>query len=152
VAGQGPRSPRLLEEVESPKAPLMGTIVVAEYLAYEGPPGPDPRTVNVGEVADALCRIVEAEGPVLAKRAYGIYLRGCAINRMRHGLKSLMNKALSSGIRRGLIVSENDPNRRGLINSTVRSVGSPPTILRVRGPRTFDEIPPGEWRALGRHV
>jgi hypothetical protein len=30
-------------------------------------------------VADSLCRIIEVEGPMVAKRAYDIYLRGCGI-------------------------------------------------------------------------
>ena len=89
---------------------------------------------------------------MLAKRAYDVYLRGCGIKRLRHGLKAAMNKALSSAIRQGRVVSEREKDRSGLINSTVRSAGAPATVLRVRGPRTFDEITPSEWRAVGQHV
>jgi hypothetical protein len=35
---------------------------------------------------------------------------------------------------------------------SVRSKGSPPLKLRSRGPRTFDEIPPDELRAVGKRL
>ncbi len=75
--------------------------LLSDYVAYSGPNGPDPRTVSIGEVADGLCLIIEAEGPMVAKRAYDIYLRGCGIRRLGGELKSTMNKALASIIRQG---------------------------------------------------
>jgi hypothetical protein len=89
---------------------------------------------------------------MLAKRAYDIYLRGCGIRRLGGELKSAMNKALAAAIQQGRVVSENEPGKTGLIFSTVRSKGSPPVKLRCRGPRTFEEIPPGELRAAGRRL
>lgn len=53
--------------------------VFAEYVSFRGAAGPDPRTVNIGPVADGLCAIIEAEGPMIAKRAYDVYLRGCGM-------------------------------------------------------------------------
>jgi very-short-patch-repair endonuclease len=126
--------------------------LLSDYISYSGPNGPDPRTVSIGEVADGLCLIIEAEGPMIAKRTYDIYLRGCGIKRLGGELKSTMNKALASIIRQGRVVSENEPGNTGLIFSTVRSKGSPPVKLRIRGPRTFEEIPPGELRAVGKHL
>ncbi len=126
--------------------------LLSDYVVYSGPPGPDPRTVNTGIVAEGLCQIIDAEGPMIAKRAYDIYLRGCGIKRLGGELKSTMNKALANAIRQGRVVSENDPNKSGLIFSTVRSKGTSTVKPRRRGPRTFDEIPPGELRAVGRHL
>jgi very-short-patch-repair endonuclease len=126
--------------------------LLSDYISYGGPIGPDPRTVSIGEVADGLCLIIEAEGPMIVKRTYDIYLRGCGIKRLGGELKSTMNKALASVIRQGRVVSENEPGNTGLIFSTVRSKGGPRIKLRVRGPRTFEEIPPGELRAVGRHL
>ena len=126
--------------------------LLPDYVAYNGPSGADPRTVSIGEVADGLCLIIETEGPIIAKRAYDIYLRGCGIKRLGGELKSTMNKALASIMRQGRVISENEPGNSGLIFSTVRSKGSPPVKLRSRGPRTFEEIPPGELRAIGKHL
>jgi hypothetical protein len=123
-----------------------------DYVVYSDPAGPDPRTVNVAEVADHLCRIIAVEGPMIAKRAYDVYLRGCGIRRLGPELKSMMNRALSSAIHQGRIVSENEPGKSGIIFSTVRSKESPSVKVRFRGPRTFEEIPPDELRAVGQHI
>jgi hypothetical protein len=103
-------------------------------------------------VADGLCRIIQIEGPITAKRAYDIYLRGCGIKRLGPELKSTMNKALSNAIRQGNVISENEPGVSGLLFSTVRIKETPKVRLRCRGPRTFEEIPPAELRAAGKHL
>jgi len=50
------------------------------------------------------------------------------------------------------VISENEPGNSGLIFSTVRTKASPAVKVRRRGPRTFEEIPPGELRAVGTHL
>jgi len=124
----------------------------SDYVEYAGPPGHDPRSVNAHTVAEGIIRIVEVEGPVVAKRAYDIYLRGCGIKRMGHELKSTMNKALASAIRDQRLVSENEVTERGLLFSVVRVNGSPPIKLRTRGPRSFEEIPPSELQVVSRYL
>jgi very-short-patch-repair endonuclease len=123
-----------------------------DYAAYAGPAGNDPRSVSANVVSEGIVRIIEVEGPVVAKRVYDIYLRGCGIKRMGHGLKSSMNKALAHAIRQGRVVSENEAGRRGLLFSVLRMKGSPPIRLRRSGPRSFDEIPPSELQVLARHL
>jgi hypothetical protein len=103
-------------------------------------------------VSDGICRIIDIEGPVLAKRAYDIYLRGCGIMRMGHELKSTMNRALAGAIRQGRISSEDEMNTGGLLFSIVRVIGSPPITLRRRGPRSFEEIPPSELQAVAVYL
>ena len=66
--------------------------ILSEYVTYKQPGGPDPRTVSIGEVADGLCLIIETEGPMIAKRAYDIYLRGCGIRRLGGELKSYSDR------------------------------------------------------------
>jgi hypothetical protein len=108
--------------------------------------------VSIGEVADGLCQIIDAEGPMIAKRAYDVYLRGCGIRRPGVELRSVLNKALASAVRQGRVISENDPGRTGLILSTVRTRGAPTVRPRRRGPRSFDEIPSGELRAVAQYL
>jgi hypothetical protein len=103
-------------------------------------------------VSEGIVRIIEAEGPVVAKRVYDIYLRGCGIRRMGRELKSIMNKALAHAIREGRIVSMDETEKGGLLFSVVRAKGSPPIRLRTRGRRTFDEIPPSELNAVARYL
>jgi hypothetical protein len=103
-------------------------------------------------VSEGIVRIIEAEGPVVAKRVYDIYLRGCGIRRMGRELKSIMNKALAHAIREGRIVSVDQTEKSGLLFSVVRVKGSPPIRLGTRGSRTFDEIPPSELNAVARYL
>jgi very-short-patch-repair endonuclease len=126
--------------------------LLADYIAFSGAAGPDPRTANLGEVADGLRYIIDIEGPMIAKRAYDIYLRGCGIRRLGGEMQGTMNSALASAIRQGHVLSDNVTSKGGLILSTVRSNGSPAVKPRRRGPRTFEEIPPGELRAVARQV
>ncbi len=134
------------------KMPQLSGSNFEAYVAYSGAAGDDPRSITLGAVAEGLCRIIAVEGPMIAKRAYDIYLRGCGIKRMGRELRSTMNKALSSAIRQGKIVSENDLGTQGLILSTVRAKGTSPVRIRTRGPRLFSESPPDELRAVGRYI
>lgn len=125
---------------------------VARYLAFEGRAGPDPRTAQLDEVVEGLHRIVATEGPICARRAYAVYLRGCGIKRMGSELKTTMNRALAAAIRRGLVQQEDERGKGGLIWSTLRMSGAPPVKVRERGPRTFEEIPPSELQAVARDL
>jgi len=147
-----PREQRLINHDDDAAIGKKAETPLGPYVSYNGVAGPDPRTTSVGVVADGLIRVIEVEGPMLAKRAYDVYLRGCGIKRLGGELRSTMNKALASAIRQGKIVSENEPGKVGLIYSTVRIKGSPPVKPRCRGPRTFEEIPPGELRYAGRYI
>ncbi|MEQ1897626.1 MAG: AAA domain-containing protein [Vicinamibacterales bacterium] len=129
-----------------------GNLPFSDYVEYTGIPGNDPRTVTLPRVSEGLVRIVEVEGPVVAKRAYDIYLRGCGIKRMSHELKSTMNKALAHAIREQLLVSANEAGERGLLFSVVRVTGSPSIKLRTRGARSFEEIPPSELQVVARYL
>jgi hypothetical protein len=122
------------------------------FIEFEGQAGDDPRTVGAGAVADGICRIVAVEGPMLAKRAYDVYLRGCGIKRMGHELKSSMNKALAVAIRQGRVIAEDETGRGGFLYSVVRVKGTPPVVLRSRGPRVFEEIPPSEILTVARYL
>jgi len=141
------------DEIQGPTTPPQDSnSPFAAYVAYAGPVSDDPRTVNVSTVAEGLCHIVEVEGPMVAKRAYDIYLRGCGIKRMGRELKSTMNKALANAIRQGRVISEEESGSRGLLFSVIRMKDSPPINLRSRGPRTFEEIPPSELLIVARYL
>lgn len=155
----GPHSPGTEEDLfsgDSKRAmaipPRDSTFAFADYAVYDDPVDDDPRTVSAGTVAEGLCRIIEVEGPMLAKRAYDIYLRGCGIRRLGHELRSTMNKALANAIRQERVIIEDETGKGGLLYSVVRMKGSPPVKLRSRGPRTFEEIPPSELQTVARYL
>jgi hypothetical protein len=124
----------------------------SDYKEYSGLPANDPRSVAKSVVVEGIVRIVEVEGPIIAKRIYEIYLRSCGIRRLGHELKSTMNKALADAVRQGLLVTENEVTEKGLIFSVVRMNGSPPIKLRNRGPRSFEEIPASELQVVAKYL
>jgi very-short-patch-repair endonuclease/phosphopantetheinyl transferase (holo-ACP synthase) len=123
-----------------------------DYSVYSGPPGTDPRSANKIIVSEGIVRIIEVEGPMIAKRVYDIYLRGCGIRRMGLELKSAMNKALSHAIRQGFVVVEHEVTENGLIFNVVRVKDGSPIKLRTRGPRSLEEIPPSELQVVARYL
>ena len=124
----------------------------SDYEEYAGPVGSDPRSVSTNAISEGIIRIVEVEGPVVAKRAYDIYLRSCGIRRMGFELKSTMNEALAEAISQAHLVSENEGTERDLLFAVVRVNGSRPIKLRTRGPRSFEEIPPSELQVVARYL
>ena len=118
--------------------------LIFPYHVFKGPDFRDPREINSDEVSDGLCQIIEVEGPILAKRAYDLYLRGCGIKRMGKELKRLMNKSLQKAVSQRRVVVEDELDKKGYLQSIVRLVDTPPIVLRERGPRTLEEIPPSE--------
>ncbi len=108
--------------------------------------------IKDARMADGLCRIIDVEGPMLAKRSYDIYLRGCGIRRMGRELKRTMNKALQYAIQNGRVVKEDESDRGGLVYTIVRLKGTPPVLVRERGPRRFEEIPPSELQYVARRL
>jgi len=123
---------------------LASDSLFSPYQEYEGGNFNDPRVSGPWEIADKLRDIVDVEGPMLAKRAYDIYLRGCGIKRMGRDLKSIMNKSLQHAVKQGSIIAEDELSAGGLVHTFIRNEKTPPLVLRTRGSRAFDEIPPSE--------
>jgi very-short-patch-repair endonuclease len=137
-------------DVESSAPRGHSKVANAEYVSFGGTHANDPRVSDLNTVSNGICQIIEVEGPMVAKRAYDLYLRGCGIQRMGHELKREMNKALAHAMRQGRVVNEIETEVRGYLYSVVRMKGTPPIKIRKRGPRSFDEIPPSEIQAVAR--
>ncbi len=125
---------------------------MVEYENYSGEATQDPRNVDAQTFAQGLLIIVEMEGPMLAKRAYDVYLRHCGIKRMGKDLKSMMNRSLQHVINQNLIVKEDEWNLGGLIYSIIRLPEQASPCLRELGGRTIDEIPPSEIKEASKLV
>ena len=61
-------------------------------------------------------------------------------------------RALQHAIRQGRVVLEDEMGSGGFVDSTVRSAGAPAVVLRERGPRDFEEIPPSELQLVARRL
>jgi hypothetical protein len=122
------------------------------YIEYQGRDFADPRTAHPAAVTQGLLKIIEVEGPMVVKRTYDVYLRGCGIRRMGHELKSMLNRSLQSAVRQGMISVEDEMRRGGLLYSVARVKGSPPLKLRKRGIRALEEVPASELQAIARYL
>ena len=129
---------------EMPQPQLIGKNGLRPYSEFDGPPFPDPRRAHPSRVAGGLYQIIQVEGPMLAKRAYDIYLRSCGIRRMGHKLKSQMDKALQHAISQNLVVIADEGKVGGFVRLIVRLPVCQPVVARERGPREFGQIPPSE--------
>ena len=132
--------------------PHVGRLRLEEYTEYAGPPCDDPNNAVNSEIAEGLAQIVEVEGPVIAKRAYDIYLRSCGIRRLGGELQKKMNRDLQLAIRDEIVVYEDELKKGGLIYTIIRLKGASPLRLRKRGARLFEEIPPSELNALSTYL
>ena len=119
-----------------------GLIINQEpYITFEAADLADPSSSSKGKISEGLCRIVEVEGPMLAKKAYDIYLRSCGIRRLGGTLQKTMNKAMQYAIRCGKIEKEDESKKGGIIYSIVRANNTSPIKLRRLGTRSFCKAP-----------
>jgi very-short-patch-repair endonuclease len=131
-------------DVLSPRPSFNAEAIAKPYNSFEGNAGPDPRSCKPAQVARGLLSIIEVEGPMVAKRAYDVYLRGCEVGRMGGPLQRTMNQALQLAISSRRVLKENEMGIGGNIFSTVRLAGVPHVIVREKGPRQLEVIPPSE--------
>ena len=111
---------------------------------------PDPRETPRADVNRHLREIVAAEGPVHVNRAYQIYARACGINCVGRMMRSKLNSALYSLVRRKDVLLEREGPDDSQINAIARPNGAPQVIVRSAGPRTFWDIPPSELATVMR--
>jgi very-short-patch-repair endonuclease len=137
-----------------PLASELGQVFAAEpfddvaaehYRAWEPRPLPVPHTASPAEVMQGLLEIIDAEGPVVCRRAYTLYNRACGGNRLGRQTVKIMNRAVSRAIRLGRLMHAEG---RAVAEQIVQTVGRPLVVPRMRGPRRLDEIPPSEIAAV----
>lgn len=125
-----------------------GGIALAPYGAWEARPVPDPRTAGRHVTDPALMEIIEAEGPVLAGRAYRLYVKASG----GKALTTIARAPLSGSAYRlrqeGRIEISPASENPGQDDEVLRIAGSPPVRVRELGPRPLDEVPLGEIAAL----
>ena len=115
------------------------------YTAWATHAVPDPRRAGREAIGPVLLEIVHAEGPILADRAYRLYLRASG------------GKALTSIARAPLSGAAFRLRQAGAIDfddgsEVLRPAGTPEVRVRELGPRTLDEVPPEEVAELMRRL
>lgn len=125
---------------------------MGKYKLYSGGPTQDPRNSETREVMRGLIDIIQVEGPMLAKRAYDIYLRCCGIKKMGKDIKKLMNRALQFAINEKFVIKEDEWGLGCLLYTIIRLPEQHSPQLRELGNRTIEQIPPSEIIEASKHV
>jgi hypothetical protein len=128
------------------------------YEAWTAHPVPDPRTAGREAVGPVLLEIVHAEGPILAERAYRLYVKASG----GKALTSIARAPLSGAAYRlrqaGAIEFQEDADAAAgdelarMQGEVLRPAGVAPVRVRELGPRTLDEVPLGEVAELMRRL
>jgi hypothetical protein len=94
-----------------------------------------------------LAEIIEAEGPMHAAQAYQRYAKAAGGHRVGREVHRTFDALNVRGVRTGqwLRIKDRVTNLSG---ATLYAPGSPPVVLRQRGPRELMDIPRSEIRAL----
>jgi hypothetical protein len=115
------------------------------YTAWTAHAVPDPRSAGREAIGPVLLEIVHAEGPVLAERAYRLYVKASG----GKALTSIARAPLSGAAYRlrqaGAIEFEGDAE-------ILRPVGTAEVRVRELGPRALDEVPLREVAELMRRL
>jgi len=128
-----------------------GSNLIQPYKTWDSVPLPDPRGMPLHKIADRLVEIIEAEGPLVLQRGFHLYASAAGIKRVGNQLRGLFLQASEIALTSGRI--EEEHGRRKLrLESVVRSAGSQSVVLRKRGPRIFEEIPPSEIAEIMRSI
>ena len=118
------------------------------YRNWTSKPLPDPRAASIEDVSPGLVEIIASEGPMPCHRAYHVYAKAVGISRVGRQIRSVFNRAIRKAVRLGHIEERNEHGTRDQMNQIVRKKGTPEVLIRARGDRSFDEIPPSEIGAL----
>ena len=111
---------------------------------------PDPRTAKKVQLAALLAEVVECEGPVVAIRAYRLINRESGRQRLTKPARRALNQACAVAVRNRVVIAKDPLDRVGQAQLVLRSPKSPKVVVRERGPRQLDELPPDEIATLLR--
>jgi hypothetical protein len=121
------------------------TVDLEPYTAWPAHAVPDPRSAGREAIGPILLEIVDAEGPILAERAYRLYVRASG----GKALTSIARAPLSGATFRlkatGAIEMEEG-------SEVLRPAQTAEVRVRELGPRALDEVPLREVAELMRRL
>jgi very-short-patch-repair endonuclease len=118
------------------------------YLNWDPQLLPNPELVSLDEVLEGLEDIIASEGPMPCFRAYPLYARAAGFESIGSQLRSAFNKAIYRGIHQHHRLTDRDETGTpGQMDRIVRLTGTPAVLVRERGNRSLNEIPPSEIAA-----
>jgi len=123
------------------------------YIYWTSSPLHYPRENNLQEIVDGLISIIEAEGPIVCSRLYRIYASAVGIHKVGRQIKSVFDYAIQHTTALGLITRNPELGKQDQLLVVVRLPDTKLIVLRERGNRTIEEIPPSEIiRLMGKLI
>ena len=139
-------------DVAVPVVPTGGRLpVLAPHRAWQPHDLPDVSNAVQWAIIDGLVEIVSGEGPVVTDRLYELYVRASGGQRVGKNIRHVLDQATTAAIRKGLLCQTNG-GQTGQSARTLHLPGTPPVILRRRGDRELEHIPPTEVAAVAHHI
>ena len=124
---------------------------LALYRPWQPRQVPDVRSAFQWVITDGILEIVTGEGPVVTERVYELYLRASGGQRVTKPVRDALDDATAAALSKGLLAQIRD-NLTGRPVRTLYLPGTPSVVLRRRGDRELEDIPPTEVAAVARHI
>jgi hypothetical protein len=109
---------------------------------------PDPRHASPDQRSAGLSSIVVVEGPVVALRAYRLFVRSAGGKQVTRVVRDLLNETVEELATSGRVLLHADDGPEGVAGGVLRLPGQAEVVHRRRGPRDLDEIPLDELVAV----
>ena len=125
--------------------------ILAPHRAWQPHHVPDVHGAWPWAIVEGIVDIVTGEGPVVTDRVYELYVRASGGHRVTKPVREALDRATSTALSKGLL----EQIRDNMTNHSVRTLylpGTPSVILRQRGDRELEHIPPTEVAVVARHV
>lgn len=115
------------------------------YRSWSMKPLPPIPSTDRETIAKGLVEITRIEGPVVCERLFQLYVKSSGGQRVRSLVRQRLLECLRIAVRKGWLAIEDElGNPRDKLAHVVRVAGSPAAVLRERGDRDFDHVPPSE--------
>jgi hypothetical protein len=132
---------------DDPVSTSNGTGLAVPYAHWQPRALEHPDDCSVNDIAVVLAEIVQTEGPMVEDRAFKLYARAASIQRLRRPVKEKLAKALDKAGRDGLV-----ERRKECGVNIVWAAGRPDVLVRVRGNRPLQDVPPSEIAESMREI
>jgi very-short-patch-repair endonuclease len=124
---------------------------MARHQAWPSRPLPDTHYASQRSIIEGVIEIVTGEGPVVTDRVYELYVRASGGRRVTKTVRDVMDEAVGIAIRSGLLEQVHNKIAERAVR-TLYLPGTPPVVLRRRGDRELEDIPPAEVAAAAGHI
>jgi very-short-patch-repair endonuclease len=125
--------------------------ILAPHSAWQAHHVPDVHSALQGAIIEGIVDIVTGEGPAVVDRVYELYVRASGGHRVTKPVRQALDRATAAALRRGLLQQIQDGVTSQSAN-TLYLPGTQPVVLRRRGDRELEHIPPTEVAAVARHI